>query len=96
MRDGGFSTLPVLTMVQRPMEMAVCAEGFSFEAPPAALEGFRDEELVLLGWGRVACRSPRRCTSDIITVRPPRVMFAVPVMALRRETLLPESLVVLD
>jgi hypothetical protein len=49
MRDGGFSTLPVLTMVQRPMEMAVCAEGFSFEAPPAALEGFSEDELVLLG-----------------------------------------------
>lgn len=28
----------------------------------------------------------------MMTVRPPRVMFAVPVMALRRDTLLPESL----
>lgn len=27
----------------------------------------------------------------MMTVRPPSVMFAVPVMALRRETLLPES-----
>lgn len=41
--------------------------------------------------GRVECKSPRRTTSAMITVRPPRVMFAVPVMALRRETLLPES-----
>jgi len=43
------------------------------------------------GAGRVAWRSPRRCTSAMITVRPPRVMLAVPVMAERRETLLPES-----
>ena len=39
----------------------------------------------------VGCRSPRSWTSAIITVRPPRVMLAVPVMAARRETLLPES-----
>jgi hypothetical protein len=45
-----------------------------------------------LAIARVECRSPRRCTSAMITVRPPRVMFAVPVMAARRETLLPESL----
>lgn len=80
MRDGGFSTLPVEIMVQRPIEMAVWAGG-----------GLEDVVLELLGTGRVACRSPRRCTSDIITVRPPRVMLAVPVMALRRDTLLPES-----
>lgn len=42
---------------------------------------------------RVGCKSPRSWTSAIMTVRPPRVMFAVPVMALRRETLLPESCV---
>ncbi len=40
---------------------------------------------------RVGCKSPRNCTSAMMTVRPPRVMFAVPVMAERRETLLPES-----
>lgn len=40
---------------------------------------------------RVGRRSPRSWTSAIITVRPPRVMLAVPVMAARRETLLPES-----
>lgn len=54
MRDGGFSTLPVLTMVQRPIEMAVCAEGFSFDGPVAALEGLRVDDVVLLGCGRVA------------------------------------------
>lgn len=31
----------------------------------------------------------------MMTVRPPSVMFAVPVMALRRETLFPESCYVL-
>ena len=46
-----------------------------------------DEE----GTARVGWRSPRSWTSAMMTVRPPRVMLAVPVMALRRETLLPES-----
>lgn len=36
-------------------------------------------------------RSPRRWTSAIITVLPPRVMLAVPEMFARRETLLPLS-----
>lgn len=40
---------------------------------------------------RVGRRSPRSCTSAMITVRPPRVMLAVPVIAARRETLFPES-----
>jgi len=44
------------------------------------------------GTARVGCKSPRSCTSAMMTVRPPRVMFAVPVIAERRETLLPESL----
>jgi len=39
----------------------------------------------------VRVRSPRRWTSAIITVLPPRVMLAVPVMLARRETLLPLS-----
>lgn len=43
------------------------------------------------GTGRVECKSPLRTTSAMITVRPPSVILAVPVMALRRETLLPES-----
>lgn len=43
------------------------------------------------GTARVGCKSPRSCTSAIITVRPPSVMLAVPVIAERRETLLPES-----
>jgi hypothetical protein len=41
--------------------------------------------------GRMGRRSPRSCTSAMITVRPPSWMLAVPVMAARRETLLPES-----
>ena len=80
MLDGGLRTEPVEMTVQRPIDMAVCAGG--------AFWGLVDDGA---GAGRVACRSPRRWTSDIITVRPPRVMFAVPVMALRRDTLLPES-----
>jgi hypothetical protein len=43
------------------------------------------------GTARVGCRSPRSCTSAMMTVRPPSIMFAVPVIAARRETLLPES-----
>lgn len=43
------------------------------------------------GADRVGWRSPRSCTSAMMTVRPPRVMFAVPVMADRLDTLLPES-----
>ena len=90
MREGGLRTEPVETMVHLPMLMAVCAADFSLAEGLAADEGFSDEDEE--GTGRVAWRSPRRCTSDIITVRPPKVMFAVPVMALRRETLFPESL----
>lgn len=43
------------------------------------------------GAERMGRRSPRSCTSAMMTVRPPRVMLAVPVMAARRETLFPES-----
>jgi hypothetical protein len=48
------------------------------------------------GADRVGWRSPRSWTSAMMTVRPPRVMLAVPVMAARRETLLPESCIVLE
>ena len=41
--------------------------------------------------GRVRMRSPRRMTSAWMTVRPPRMMFGVPWMRERRETLLPVS-----
>lgn len=67
--------LPVDTTVHFPMLMLV------------GVPSFPELEAV----GRVECRSPRRTTSAMMTVRPPRVMFAVPVMALRRDTLLPES-----
>lgn len=67
--------LPVEMTVHRPMLMLV------------GVTSLPDCE----GTDRVGCRSPRNCTSAMITVRPPRVMLAVPVIAARRETLLPES-----
>jgi hypothetical protein len=70
-------TLAVEMTVHRPMLMLVGVTSL----PDAELEGT----------ARVGCKSPRNCTSAMMTVRPPRVMFAVPVMAERRETLLPES-----
>lgn len=39
----------------------------------------------------VRVRSPRRCTSAMMTVLPPRVMLGVPLMFARRDTLLPLS-----
>jgi hypothetical protein len=68
-------TLPVEMTVHRPMLMLVGVTSL----------------LDCDGTARVGCKSPRNCTSAMITVRPPRVMFAVPVIAERRETLLPES-----
>jgi hypothetical protein len=68
-------TLPVEMTVHRPILMLV------------GVPSFPDCD----GAERVGCRSPRNCTSAMITVRPPSVMFAVPVIAERRETLLPES-----
>jgi len=68
-------TLPVEMTVHRPMLILVGALSFP----------------ELDGEGRVEWRSPRKTTSAMMTVRPPSVMFAVPVMALLRETLLPES-----
>jgi hypothetical protein len=68
-------TLPVEMTVHRPMLMLV------------GVTSLPDCD----GTERVGCKSPRNCTSAMMTVRPPRVMFAVPVMAERRETLLPES-----
>lgn len=43
------------------------------------------------GAERVGWRSPRSCTSAMMTVRPPKVILAVPVIAERRDTLFPES-----
>lgn len=68
-------TLPVEMTVHRPMMMLV------------GVTSLPDDD----GAARVGCRSPRSCTSAMMTVRPPSVMFAVPVIAERRETLLPES-----
>lgn len=68
-------THPVLTTVHLPMEMDV------------GVTSFPEDE----GTERVGCRSPRKWTSAIITVRPPKVMLAVPVIADFRLTLLPES-----
>jgi hypothetical protein len=68
-------TLPVEMTVHRPMLMLV------------GVTSLPDCD----GTERVGCKSPRNCTSAMMTVRPPRVMLAVPVMAERRETLLPES-----
>lgn len=68
-------TLPVEMTVHRPILMLV------------GVLSFPDCD----GAARVGCKSPRSCTSAMMTVRPPSVMFAVPVMAERRETLLPES-----
>lgn len=69
-------TLPVETTVHRPMLILV------------GVTSLPEDD----GTARVGCRSPRNCTSAMMTVRPPSVMFAVPVIAERRETLLPESL----
>lgn len=79
-------TVPVLITVHLPITIAV---GVLLPAPAPLAAGFPS----LVAWGtlRVLCRSPRRWTSAMMTVRPPSVMFAVPVMAARRETLLPES-----
>lgn len=68
-------TLPVEMTVHRPILMLI------------GVVSFPDCE----GMGRVGFRSPRSCTSAIMTVLPPKVMLAVPVMAALRETLLPES-----
>lgn len=68
-------TLPVEITVHRPILILV------------GVTSFPDCD----GTARVGCKSPRNCTSAMMTVRPPRVMFAVPVIAERRETLLPES-----
>jgi hypothetical protein len=68
-------TLPVEMTVHRPILMLV------------GVTSFPDCD----GVERVGCKSPRNCTSAMITVRPPSVMFAVPVIAERLETLLPES-----
>lgn len=64
------------------MLIEVMAWGFVLEAD---VFGSEDEEVF------VRVRSPRRWTSAIITVLPPRVMFAVPEILARRETLLPLS-----
>lgn len=71
-------TAPQATMVQRPIAMAV-------EDCFAALGSVVEDEV----FDRV--RSPRSWASAIITVLPARVMLGVPLMAARRETLLPES-----
>lgn len=68
-------TQPMEMTVQRPMMMLVEEPS----RPDCEAEG------------RMGRRSPRSCTSAMITVRPPSWMLAVPVMAARRETLLPES-----
>lgn len=68
-------TLPVEITVHRPMMMLV--------DEPSRPDCEAEE--------RMGRRSPRSCTSAIMTVRPPSWMLAVPVMAARRETLLPES-----
>lgn len=78
-------TVPVEMMVQRPMAIEVLVVlDASFAASLEALS-----EVDVGGLRRV--RSPRRTTSAWITVRPPRVMLAVPEMLALRETLLPES-----
>lgn len=76
MRDGGRNTVPVDMTVAFPILMAV-------------LEDFAEGSEGLGARGRVI--SPRKCTSAISTVRPASVMFGVPAMRARRETLLPES-----
>lgn len=55
-----------------------------------ALLGLEEELEVVLGT-RVRSRSPRITASAWITVRPPRIMFVVPWICERRETLLPVS-----
>lgn len=75
--------VPGEMMVHRPMLMVLlCCEDEGALLPPEAL--CEDDDLR-------RCRSPRRTTSDWMTVLPPSVMLAVPLMWARRETLLPES-----
>lgn len=69
-------TEPVATTVQRPILMEVL------------------ETLAALGseeGGLVRVKSPRRWTSAMMTVLPPRVMLGVPLILARRDTLLPLS-----
>jgi hypothetical protein len=68
--------VPVDTMVHRPMLIDVVDCFAAF----GSVDG---------SFGRV--RSPRRCTSAMITVLPPRVMLGVPEMLALRDTLLPLS-----
>jgi hypothetical protein len=52
------------------------------------------ETLAALGseeGGLVRVKSPRRWTSAMMTVLPPRVMLGVPLILARRDTLLPLS-----
>jgi len=79
MRPGGFTTVPVEMIVQRPIAMLVDADLLWLLASLGS------------GGGLSRVRSPRSTTSAWMTVRPPRVMFAVPEMLARRDTLLPES-----
>jgi hypothetical protein len=69
-------TEPVEMIVQRPILIDVLEVFDAFGSVDGAF---------------VRVKSPRRWTSAIITVFPPRVMFGVPVMFARRETLLPLS-----
>jgi hypothetical protein len=69
-------TEPVEMMVQRPILIDVLDVFDAF----GSVDG-----------GFVRVRSPRRWTSAIITVLPPRVILGVPVMFARRDTLLPLS-----
>jgi hypothetical protein len=70
-------TAPDATIVHRPMAIAVLDVFAAF--------GSEEDD----GFERV--RSPRSWASAMITVLPASVMLGVPLMAARRETLLPES-----
>ena len=83
-RPGGLITAPLATIVHRPIAIAVL-DCFAAAALGSALDEVDDED----GLDRV--KSPRSCASAMMTVLPARVMLGVPLMAARRETLLPES-----
>jgi hypothetical protein len=88
-REGGRSSVDGAMMVFLPMLIAV-ELGFDAAAADEDVEVLvvvEEEDSV-----RGRARSPRSTVSDMSTVLPARVMFCVPEMCARRETLLPESL----
>jgi hypothetical protein len=84
---GGFSTHPLLKKQYLPIATATTgALGFLTPASSAPADDDDDGSMV-------RTRSPRMMTSAWMMDLPPRMMFCVPMIWERRETLLPVSCV---